>query len=390
MEVDEEDSMDTTLARAKAALAAADECAERAQERAAAASDIGERIETQAKAAAEAAKSVAAELVDIQAKAEAVRGHLAEILTAKTQVEGLQAVIAAKSDHIEQAQQHADKVRANLDRLQTQATQKLTDIQSDSEQARSSAQATAEHEAAAKAVRLSIDSAKETADEEIEKIGDALERLQRLAASAEKIDEKVKAYEKRLEDLQKETDGRIATIDGLLPGATSAGLASAFDERRQSFLKPGTQWQWVFVSALAVLVMIALSGLWSVYRAATPLSYDELLRLWLARLPIAGALVWLALYASRESALAKRLEEDYGYKAAVAASFQGFHKQMSDIVQQAGAETPIAKLCTDTLTTIATPPGRIYDKHNLTVTPTEEVAKMIRAFLEKEKGTAKP
>ena len=74
--------------------------------------------------------------------------------------------------------------------------------------------------------------------------------------------------------------------------------------------------------------------------------------MWLTRGPVAGALIWLAMHASRESALAKRMEEDYAYKSAAASSFQGFQKQMSEIGASAGANTPLAKLCEDTLSTI--------------------------------------
>jgi hypothetical protein len=125
--------------------------------------------------------------------------------------------------------------------------------------------------------------------------------------------------------------------------------------------------------------MVGSTGLWQAYGVGTALTYDHLARIWLARLPIAGALIWLALHASRESALAKRLEEDYGYKAAVAASFQGFHKQMAEMGQlSAGAsDGPLSKLCADTLATIAAPPGRIYEGHKLTVTPTAELTKVV-------------
>ena len=120
--------------------------------------------------------------------------------------------------------------------------------------------------------------------------------------------------------------------------------------------------------------LLALTGLWNVYSANSLLGWDDLARLWIARLPIAGALIWLALHASRESALAKRLEEDYGYKAAIASSFQGFQKQMAEIGAKAPVGSPLAKLCDDTLSTIASPPGRIYDKHRLTVSPTGDLA----------------
>jgi hypothetical protein len=100
-----------------------------------------------------------------------------------------------------------------------------------------------------------------------------------------------------------------------------------------------------------------------------------------ARLPIAGSLVWLALYASKEAALAKRLEEDYAYKAAVSTSFQGFQEQMKQVQKDAGPDTPLGKLCADTLATIASPPGRIYDKHSLTTSPSTELVELAKAIL---------
>jgi hypothetical protein len=91
--------------------------------------------------------------------------------------------------------------------------------------------------------------------------------------------------------------------------------------------------------------------------------------------------LWLAPHASRESALAKRLEEDYGYKAAVASSFQGFQKQMVE-VGEAKEGSPLAKLCSDTLATIASPPGRIYDKHKLIVSPGSDLAEAAKAVVD--------
>ena len=162
-------------------------------------------------------------------------------------------------------------------------------------------------------------------------------------------------------------------ITRLLPGATASGLAHAFDERRKAFLEPHNRGQWIFVGSVVLIVGLTLFGLIEIYLNGPTPSYDELLRLWLSRLPVAGALVWLAMHASREAALAKRLEEDYGYKAAISSSFQGFHQQMSEVGTAAATNQPLGKLCQDTLTTIASPPGRIYDRHKLIVNPTEEL-----------------
>ena len=210
-----------------------------------------------------------------------------------------------------------------------------------------------------------------------------------LAEKADAVEAKIAAYEARLAELEKQSRTQLETIIGLLPGATAAGLAHAFDDRRKTFLKPSTNWQWLFVGSVIALVALAATGLWSVYKNDVLLGWDNLARLWLARLPIAAALVWLALHASRESALAKRLEEDYGYKAAIAASFLGFQKQMADIESSVREGSPLSKLCADTLATIGSPPGRIYDKHHLTITPAGELAKAAAQVIATTKDTTK-
>lgn len=185
------------------------------------------------------------------------------------------------------------------------------------------------------------------------------------------MEKSIAVYENRLADLESQCAAQLKTIEGLLPGATSAGLAHAFNERRQTFLQPQRKWENLFIGSVAGIVALALWGLWQIYSTEKPLNYDGVLLLWLTRLPVIGALVWLALHASHEAALAKRLEEDYGYKSAIASTFLGFHKQMLEIGSDTTANEPLAKLCEDTLTTIASPPGRIYDKHKLTVSPAD-------------------
>jgi hypothetical protein len=317
--------------------------------------------------------------VGVAAAAEATQAKLLEANTAATaviavltQVTDEQAVIASKSAHIQGAQEHADKVRAELDRIQTVATQHATGAEGQRTRAETATDTVNELLAAVRGHRTSAETelAATIASRDLAKTAAATSKV--LADKSENVEERIMAYEARLVDLEAQCKAQLETITGLLPGATSAGLAHAFDDRRKTFLNPATRWQWIFVGSVGALVLLALTGLWNVYSATSLLGWDDLARLWLARLPIAGALIWLALHASRESALAKRLEEDYGYKAAIATSFQGFQKQMADIGTSAAAGSPLSKLCDDTLSTIASPPGRIYDKHRLTVSPTSE------------------
>ena len=318
--------------------------------------------------------------VSVAAAAEATQAKVLEANTAATaviavltQVTDDQAVIAAKSAHIQRAQEHADKVRTELDRIQTVATQHATEAEGQRTRAQTATDSVTELLATVRGHRASAETelAATIAARDLAKT--AAETTKALADKSVTVEERITAYEARLADLETQCKAQLETITGLLPGATSAGLAHAFDDRRKTFLNPATRWQWIFVGSVGALVLLALTGLWNVYSASSLLGWDDLARLWLARLPIAGALIWLALHASRESALAKRLEEDYGYKAAIATSFQGFQKQMADIGTTAPAGSPLSKLCDDTLSTIASPPGRIYDKHRLTVSPTSEL-----------------
>lgn len=306
-------------------------------------------------------------------KAEEIRALAAASLIARTQIQDDQSVIVAKSAHIQSAQEHADKVRAELDRVLTLATQQAVDAEGHKSRAQSANDTAAELLAGVRAVKATVDADSEAISVARDQAKVSGQTLRSLAEKSEEIEARVNGYETHLLTLKDEAQSKLETINGLLPGATAAGLAHAFDLRRQTFLNPSTRWQWLFVGSVAALAVLALTGLLSAYGKDGSIGWGELARLWIARLPIAGALVWLALHASREAALAKRLEEDYGYKAAVATSFLGFQKQMAEIGDKVQEGSPLSKLCADTLTTMANPPGRIYEKHQLTITPAGEV-----------------
>jgi hypothetical protein len=333
-----------------------------------------ESARASAAAAAESQSQVAAALADVQAKLTEVTSVATQAVAAKTAITDAQAVIAAKSDHIQKAQEHADKVRAELDRALTAATAHATEAEGLQARAQSAADGTA-------ALLAEVRAAKGAT--EIEAAAVAAARLaaeestaatRGLADKSAAVESRVAEYEKRLEGLAAQCAAHLKTIESLLPGATGAGLAHAFNERRQGFLKPQNRWQVVFIASVLAVVGVAATGLYhQIYHLPTAPTYEELVRLWLGRFPVVGALLWLALHASRESALAKRLEEDYGYKAAIASCLEGFQKQMSQYGKDVESNSPLGRLLNDTLATIAAPPGRIYDKHKLVVSPVDDL-----------------
>jgi len=351
--------------------------------------ELVEAAKTAAATAAESQTQITSAATDAQAKLAEITSAVTQVVTAKTQIADEQAVVATKSDHIQRAQEHADKVRADLDRAVTAANQQVTAAEAQKTSAQSAAESVAQLLADVRTSKGAVETDAAAIDLARKNAEQSAAQTKSLADKAAEVEADIAAYEKRLGELDAESAAQLKTIVELLPGATSAGLAHAWNERRKTFLKPHNRWKWLFVGSVLAIVAVAISGLWHVYHLQRVPTYDELVRLWLARLPVAGALLWLALHASRESALAKRLEEDYGFKSVTAACFEGFRKQMSEIVAGAPADSPLAKLCANTLTTIAAPPGRIYDQHELAVSPTAEFKQVAEATTDLVKAVKK-
>lgn len=331
-------------------------------------------------------KSAAREVSDIQTS---ITSTLADIekartqaLAAKTKIEADQTVIATKSAHIQDAQEHADKVRANLDRELTAAIKQATDAEGQKTRAESAADSATQILAAVRTTKATAEADAVAIAAERKTAEESTAVTKGLADKSATIETRILAYEKQLDEIKAQCSEQLKTIESLLPGAASAGLAHDFDKRRQTFLAPQQKWENWFIGSVAALVILATVSFIERYFSSTALTWDAALLYWIYRVPVAGALIYLAIHASHEAALAKRLEEDYGYKAAIASSFMGFHKQMSEVGAAAASNEPLAKLFTNTLATIASPPGRIYDKHKLTASPGEEMAGAAKAVSE--------
>jgi len=319
---------------------------------------------------------------EAQAKLAEVTSAATQVLAIKTRVEDLQAVIAAKSEHIEGAQTHAARVRGDLDRQLTAATQQATDAEGLKARAQAAADDAAE-------LLADLRTTKGTTDTDAEAVSAALKKAEESAAKAKGLGDKsatvearIADYENRLAELENQGKTRLKTIEGLLPGAASTGLAYGFAERRETFLKPRRNWEKVYFWSLIGITVIAIANWYSFHDAAH--TWSDSMLLWLTRLPMAAPLILLAYHAAHEAALGKRLEEAYGYKVAVASSFMGFSKQLSEVGTEKAANA-LATLYDNTLATIADPPGKIYDKHKLFVTPGDlvtQVAKTVKETIE--------
>ncbi|MDC6170950.1 hypothetical protein [Paucibacter sp. XJ19-41] len=127
-------------------------------------------------------------------------------------------------------------------------------------------------------------------------------------------------------------------IDGLLPGAASAGLATAYQALSKQFEGPVKQYTKAFYIALLVLL---LCGLVVVIDAVTfsPFhiefvkgrNWEELLLTVLTRIPILLPVIWFAIFSATRRSQYERLQQEYAHKQALASSYESYKKQLQDL-----------------------------------------------------------
>lgn len=206
-----------------------------------------------------------------------------------------------------------------------------------------------------------------------------------LADIAERTEVSVTTYEKSLDEKLRRATQLVQQIESLLPGATSAGLASAFHTRGTTYSGPKARWQALFLLSVVSLGALALNsfGIFSDLHAAA--SYELLGLGLLQRLPVVVPLIWLAIHSARQANIAARLEEDYAYKKVMSQSFEGYRQELSKIATDAPADSPVRQLCIQVLTVMSAPPGRLYDsKHDETM----PVAMLLKELQKIRRGEA--
>ena len=141
----------------------------------------------------------------------------------------------------------------------------------------------------------------------------------KLNALYEKYENDLSALNKKyIEEFEKRTD----EIEGLLPGATSAGLASAFADRKKNIEKNKIWWAILLLLSVGILItfgVLSLTGILKVTGIASSFS---------SRIIIVAGLILLEEFARRNFNIISRLAEAYAYKEALAKSYLGYKKQM--------------------------------------------------------------
>lgn len=156
-------------------------------------------------------------------------------------------------------------------------------------------------------------------------------------------------------------------IEGLLPGATSAGLASAYHDLSVSFVKPIIIYTYLFFLSIVVLLGLALyftnqnTMLTDVPTTSDITILKDIGIFLLQRLPIVLPVIWLAIFASKRRSEAERLKQEYAHKEALAKSYQSFKFQIEELDSE-NKEPLLEKLLAAAIDTIATNASSTLDK----------------------------
>lgn len=326
----------------------------------------------QASASIESAKQIASTASEIIGRIEAIRDE-----AVKTQ-----ATIAERNAFIEGGLNHVREVQQKLDAALDAAQRSATAAETHQIATKATAEGVTTLQAAVVALKEKAESDASLAASTratIERHANTTMRLSQLADSTET---RIAQYEAKLTEMQEGARSLQARIDELLLGATNAGLASAFDKRSKMFKSPETLWQWVFIGSLAGLLGLAIWHAVAFGSLAQPPDWQQLARMMLFKLPFVLPLIWLAIHAARQASLAKRMEEEYAFKATTSMSFEGYRRQMAEVGKDLDANSPLAQLCNNTLKTIASPPVRAYDKQRMDPTPSTAAAEIVGPVVE--------
>lgn len=128
----------------------------------------------------------------------------------------------------------------------------------------------------------------------------------------------------------------VQQVEDLIPGATSAGLASAYGEMRASFDKPIQNASRLFYAAIGSIVVVAfITMTHKVWIFGIEFSsfgnLSSVAMAFLHKLPLIGPLVWLGFYASKRRSECQRLQQEYAHKEALAKSYESYKRQIIDL-----------------------------------------------------------
>jgi hypothetical protein len=149
------------------------------------------------------------------------------------------------------------------------------------------------------------------------------------------LDERTNQLKKLEEEQQQKHSALVSQIETLLPGATSAGLATAYGKLKAGFDQPIRIYTFAFYGSLLLLVIgafitsIKSFSLWPfIIEFIEVPQWDGLIKSLLQKSPFIAPVVWLTIFSSTRRSQYERLQQEYAHKEALASSYESYKKQI--------------------------------------------------------------
>ena len=276
-----------------------------------------------------------------------LKGELNKLLEkTKKATETMQTVLST-------AEENAKKVAANLNQT-SETSEKTAAVFSTIQQTKKSSEE----------IAAAVSTTKDKVDawaKEVKKVADTA------TAVCKNSDE----LEKRLDDLVGKTGDVYKRVEDLLPGAASAGLASAYKQRKENIARSKGRWIAGFVLTLMGLAGMAI---WIVIQFQN--QKEGSMEWWLfllQRAPLTFPFIWLGWFFSRNYGHAVRLEEVYAFKEAISQSFEGYKNQMKEVTPDKG----LPNLCENVISILSESPLTVFDRKTTDETPANSILERI-------------
>lgn len=204
-------------------------------------------------------------------------------------------------------------------------------------------------------------------DEETEeRVGGLQQEIQKRFQEIDNFEHKhqtlLEEQKKKYEDLEKQ-------INGLLPGATSIGLAKTYTENRKKFEKQTEFWNRFFIW---IMFIIFCFGIYIVIKDIK-IDMQHIFKY----SPLYISVIWLALFTSKRRNESMRLEQEYTHKETLAKSYMSYKEQIESLVNKEKKDELLQKLLESTTATISQNPNHVLDKNNTDYHPGIELLSSI-------------
>lgn len=142
----------------------------------------------------------------------------------------------------------------------------------------------------------------------------------------------------KFEEWNKNYDTLFKKIEGLLPGATSTGLAKAYQDQGKNHQVPYWIWTGVFVLTTGGMIWFSIEHL------RVPSTFQETFNGILSKVPFFVPAIWLAIFASKQQSKSKRLQEEYAYKETLSKSYESYKREVMSLPDSEEKQEMIEKL----------------------------------------------